>query len=245
MLYDTGDTHANQRKWLKEIHPVLKPGDIIIVNGDFGIGFWDGVYWSEEMFYDWIEEQSYTVLFCDGNHENHEKLNKYPVEIWNDGRVHKIRKNLIHLMRGEVYNIDGTTIFAFGGGYSIDKYRRTEGISWWPQELPSEEEYRNAEKNLERVGYQVDYIVTHTAPFESVYYLSKYRSLGIKGDVAEELPLTTFLDNVVAKVLYRHFYFGHFHVDLDICRNQHAVMNSIRELETGKVVRQWESYEDR
>lgn len=39
MIYVTGDTHGNQFKWLEQIDPILKEGDIIIVCGDFGIGF--------------------------------------------------------------------------------------------------------------------------------------------------------------------------------------------------------------
>ena len=39
MIYVTGDIHGNQFKWLEQIDPVLKEGDIIIVCGDFGIGF--------------------------------------------------------------------------------------------------------------------------------------------------------------------------------------------------------------
>lgn len=132
------------------------------------------------------------MLFIDGNHEDFDKLDSYPVETWCGGKVHKIRNNVIHLMHGEVYCIEGDTIFVMGGGYSIDKYRRTEGVSWWSQEMPSEEECRNALKNLEEVGNNVDYIITHTAPSETVYYLSTLRSLGIKNDVVEELPLTHF-----------------------------------------------------
>lgn len=60
------------------------------------------------MFYDFLEKQKYTVLFIDGNHEDFQKLYNYPVEIWNGGRVHKIRKNVIHLMRGEIYRLMGT-----------------------------------------------------------------------------------------------------------------------------------------
>jgi len=243
MLYDTGDTHANQEKWLKEIHPILHPGDIIIINGDFGVGFWNGRYWSEELFYDWISKQEYTVLFCDGNHENFNKLQSYPIEYWNGGKVHKLRHNLIHLMRGEIYIVEGCKIFAFGGGYSLDKYRRQENISWWPQEMPSEEEYFNAERNLEKNGYKVDYVITHTAPSESVFYLSKLQSLGIKNDVVEELPLTTFLDSIQEKLSYKHWFFGHFHVDLPIWRDQIAVLSAIREIETGRIVKQWENYE--
>lgn len=243
MIYDTGDIHANQYKWVEQIHPALSSGDILIVNGDFGIGFWNGRYWSEETFFDWISEQKYTVLFVDGNHENFNKLNDYPVELWNGGRVHKIRHNLIHLMRGEVYNIDGISVFAFGGGYSIDKYRRQENVSWWRQEMPSEEEYKNAEKNLQKVDYQVDYIITHTAPSESVYYLSVMQRLAVNKNVVEEQPLNTFLDHIRQQVTYKHWYFGHFHIDIELWRNQTAVLSLIRELETGRIVKQWNSYE--
>lgn len=243
MIYVTGDIHANQYKWVEQIHPALSSGDILIVNGDFGIGFWNGRYWSEETFFDWISEQEYTVLFVDGNHENFNKLNDYPVELWNGGRVHKIRHNLIHLMRGEVYNIDGISVFAFGGGYSIDKYRRQENVSWWRQEMPSEEEYKNAEKNLQKVDYQVDYIITHTAPSESVYYLSVMQRLAVNKNVVEEQPLNTFLDHIRQQVTYKHWYFGHFHIDIELWRNQTAVLSSIRELETGRIVKQWNSYE--
>ncbi|MGN1432829.1 MAG: metallophosphoesterase [Ruminococcus sp.] len=243
MIYNTGDIHANQHKWVEQIHPALSSGDILIVNGDFGIGFWNGRYWSEETFFDWISEQEYTVLFADGNHENFNKLNGYPVELWNGGKVHKIRHNLIHLMRGEVYNIDGIVVFVFGGGYSMDKYRRQENVSWWPQEMPSEEEYKNAENNLRKANYQVDYIITHTAPSDSLNYLSSIQSLGIKKDVIEELPLNIFLDDIQRRVTYKHWFFGHFHVDIEIWRNQTAVFNSIRELQTGKIVRRWDKYE--
>ena len=183
------------------------------------------------------------MLFIDGNHENFDKLNSYPVETWNGGKVHKLHHNLIYLMRGEIYVICGLKFFTFGGGYSLDKYRRQEGLSWWSQEMPSEDEYRNAEVNLQKVNYEVDYIITHTAPSESVYYLSTIRSLGIKNDVIEELPLTTFLDGIQQRVSYKHWYFGHFHVDVDLWRNQTAILSSVRELESGKVVRRWDTYE--
>ena len=183
------------------------------------------------------------MLFVDGNHENFEKLNSYPVEIWYGGKVHKIRPNVIHLMRGEIYDIEGNSIFVMGGGYSIDKCFRTEGVSWWPQEMPSEEEYHRAIINLDRVNNQVDYIITHTAPSETIYYLSTLRSLGIKNNVTEELSLTTFLDDIQRKIAYRHWYFGHLHVDIELWRNQTAVFSSVRELVSGKMIRKWMPYE--
>lgn len=243
MIYVVGDTHGNQYQWVEQIEPVLSPSDSILVCGDFGIGFWHGHHWSEEAFFDFLSEQDYTVLFVDGNHENFDKLNSYPVENWCGGKVHKVRNNVIHLMRGEVYHIAGNTIFVMGGGYSIDKYLRTEGISWWPQEMPSEEEYCNAMVNLEQIGNHVDYIITHTAPSETVYYLSTLRKFGIKNDVIQEQPLTNFLNEIQKTVSYKHWYFGHFHVDLELWRNQTAVLSTVRALETGKIIRQWNPYE--
>lgn len=155
------------------------------------------------------------MLFIDGNYENFDKLSRFPVETWCGGKVHKIRETVIHLMRGEVYCIEGNTVFVMGGGYSIDKYRRAEGVSWWPQEMPSEEEYHSALVNLDKVGNNIDYIITHTAPSETVYYLSTLRSLGVKNDVVQEQSLTSFLDEIRRKVTYKHWYFGHFHVDLE------------------------------
>ena len=154
MLYITGDTHGCIRKWKEQIHPVLKAEDTIIVAGDFGVGGWkdeEDASVTEEQFYDWISKQPYSVLFVDGNHENFDKLYAYPVEMWMGGNVHKLRPNLIHLMRGEVYEIDGKKIFTFGGGYSIDKAWRVEGRSWWPQEMPSEKEYENADAIWRRI----------------------------------------------------------------------------------------------
>lgn len=61
MIYITGDTHGNQFKWLEQIDHVLKEGDIIIVCGDFGIGFFQQKYTSEESFYDFINDS--LILF--------------------------------------------------------------------------------------------------------------------------------------------------------------------------------------
>lgn len=236
MLYITGDTHGDQEEWAQYIDPFLKPDDTLVIAGDFGVGFWDGRMWAEETFYDWLETRPYTVLFVDGNHENFDKLYSCPVSEWNGGRVHKLRSNVIHLMRGEIFRIEGRTIFVFGGGYSIDKPLRKEGFSWWPQELPSAEEYENAERNLARFDFRVDHIITHTAPQETLYYLTHMRSFGIRGDIPEDRELTTFLDTVRQRTAYTSWYFGHYHIDAEIWRGQTALLHAVRELASGKIV---------
>lgn len=242
MIYLTGDTHGDFEKWQNEIEPVLKQGDILIVCGDFGYCFSCKTDREEEAFFDTVAEKDITVLFIDGNHENFARLEAYPEDERFGGRVHVLRKNIFHLMRGEIFNIEGKTVFAFGGGYSLDKPWRTENISWWQREMPSGEEYDNAEAKLKNADYAVDYIITHTAPYESIYYLSTKRCFGIKGDVEEEMPLGTFLDTVQQRVSYKHWYFGHLHIDTDIWRSQTAVYNSLYELESGRLVSRWEEY---
>lgn len=82
MIFVTEDTHGNQYKWAEQIEPILSAADMILICGDFGVEFWNGRYWSEETFYDFLGEQGYTVLFIDGTHESFEKLYSYPVEMW-------------------------------------------------------------------------------------------------------------------------------------------------------------------
>ena len=236
MVYITGDTHGDQMMWDLCLTSFLKTGDTIIVAGDFGLGFFNGRYWSEDMFFDELEKLPYTVLFCDGNHENFDKLNKYDVSMWNGGRVHFIRKNIIHLVRGEIYDIEGEKIFVFGGGFSLDKDMRVPGRSWWPQEMPSEEDYKNASENLKRYDYNVDYILTHTAPADTVEYMS-HLGKGIKNTVIEEMPLTGYLRWVQETVQYKKWYFGHFHIDEELWRNQYALLDGIRDLHTGELVK--------
>ena len=235
MAFIIGDLHGSEREWTEGVDPLLRAGDTAIVTGDFGIGMMHGPM-SEDRFYDWIEQKPYTVLVVEGNHENFDRLNAYPISHWHGGRVHRIRRNIIHLMRGEIYEIEGKRVFAFGGGYSLDKALREPGVSWWPEELPSEEEYENARTHLREANRRVDYIITHTAPGESVFYLSRIPRYGVRSDVTEDARLTTFLDWVASETGYSKWYFGHYHVDAEIWGGQYAVLHNIREMETGRIV---------
>ena len=234
--YIIGDVHGDQVLWDACISPMLKSGDRAFVLGDFGVGFWNGRYWSEETFYDYLEQQPYMVCFVDGNHEDFNKLNSYPVESWHRGQVHQIRKNVIHLMRGEIFELEGKTIFTFGGGYSYDYARRAEGYDWWPQEMPSQEEYQHAYQNLEKHDWKVDYILTHTCPSETIAYM-RTMQIGVKDLVEGERELNLFLDYIRAETSYQKWYFGHFHVDRELWRNQYAVLDTVRDLHTGKIIR--------
>ena len=176
MIYITGDIHGDPFRLSTDIFPEQKEmtkDDYVIICGDFGIIWQQKKNIMEENLLDWLEKRPFTTLFVSGNHENFDRLNSYPVETWHGGKVHKLRPSVIHLMRGEIFEIDNRKIFAFGGASSHDikdgildvekdkekikewrkdpfKLFRINKVSWWKEELPTKEEMENGITNLKR-----------------------------------------------------------------------------------------------
>ena len=224
MIYITGDTHGRiDRICGNEALSALGEGDHLIVCGDFGFVFETRATMSFFAEYEdirRIEALPYTVLFIDGNHENFDRLNAYPEEMWNGGRVHRIGKNILHLMRGQVFEIEGKRIFTMGGAHSIDKHIRAEGVSWWRAEIPNESELAEARRNLDKYCNCVDLIITHTAPRTAI------AALGY--DVSEEeTDLIGFFDEVLENVSFERWCFGHFHTDRTINGKLFALYNYV------------------
>ena len=180
------------------------------------------------------EDKPYTICWVDGNHENFDLISQYPVENWNGGKVHIIRRDkqgkpkIIHLMRGQVFNIYGKKIFTFGGAYSVDKYMRTPGYSWWEREMPSDAEMEEGNKNLEANNYEVDYILTHTAPEDTMTLFHP--------SPEHEKRLNNYLEYVRENTKYKHWYMGHLHRDEDIWRHQSILWFDVRNLLTGETI---------
>ena len=231
MIYVTGDTHGKHDigKLSIEAFPqqeFLTRKDYVTIAGDFGMIFHGNT--AEKQMLDYLQEKNFTTLFVDGNHENFRLLNSYPVEEWNGGKVHKIRPNVIHLMRGQVFNIDGKHIFTFGGATSIDKYCRTEGISWWPEELPSKEEEDEGLDNLDKAGWNVDYVITHGCPSaEHTKILAKY---GWPNQTDYD-SLNKYLSVIKEKLSYQRWFCGHYHVD-DVCNGIEFLYDKIVKTES-------------
>ena len=229
MIYLTGDTHAEFRRFSNKAF-AASADDCVIICGDFG-GVWDG---SREQKYwlDWLAAKPWTTLFVDGNHENYDLLARYPVEKWKGGNVQFIRPNVIHLMRGQVFEIEGLRFFVMGGAASHDvssgilepddpdfylKRRRLDRaralyrinhLSWWKEELPSEEEYAAGLENLAKVNNAVDVILTHCAPGSVQDLLS--------GGLYARDRLTDYLDRIRERCAFRRWFFGHYHDEREI-----------------------------
>lgn len=226
MIYITGDLHApidisklNTKNF--PIQKILSKDDYIIVTGDCGI-VWDGskedLYWQK-----WLNDKNFTFLWIDGNHEGFHLLNQYPISQWHGGKVHFIQNSVIHLMRGQVFTINGLKFFTMGGATSIDKYRRIEGKSWWKEEMPSQEEYDEAMSNLDRHNWMVDYVITHDCSTR----IKEYSSVAT---IKEYNLLNKFFDMLEDDLKFKHWYFGHYHNDMVIDEKHTLVYNQIVKL---------------
>ena len=120
MVFLTGDTHGHidsQKLFdFAKIHKNLTKNDYMIILGDFGFIFYPNPDNAKEKYQlEELSELPYTILFIDGNHCNFDRLNSYPVETWNGGKIHRISDSIFHLMRGQVFNIQNKTFFTMSG----------------------------------------------------------------------------------------------------------------------------------
>lgn len=222
MIYITGDTHGlrdlskfQSKEFLKEIN---KKDNYVIITGDAGIT------WNQDTMKKCIEFYSKfdcKVLFIDGNNDNFDILDKLPISEYCGGKVHKIGENIYHLMRGEIFDIEGISFLAFGGADSWDSPRaypwtsRVEGTSWWERECPSKSEFENALSNLQTRNNKVDVILTHEGTSACAEYFGSCTR-----DVCNMLNM---IDN---KTDYKLWYFGHHHHDIQVDKNKKCMFNS-------------------
>lgn len=221
MIYVTGDTHADIDigKLSTPRFPQQKnltKNDYLIVCGDFGL-VWDGsrreMYWQA-----WLTGKNFTTLWVDGNHENYDILYEFPLIDKFGGKAREVAPDIFHLDRGQVLTIDGKKIFVMGGARSHDKIYRTEHISWWKEEMPSNEDMEKAVRALEANNWTVDYVLTHCAP----------RSVqSMIADWYENDPLVSFLERVRSDLNFKKWYFGHYHIDRQLNEQFVALYNKV------------------
>jgi len=247
MIFITGDTHGDFTRFNTHIFPEQKEmtkDDYVIVCGDFGI--WD-VSKRERYWLDWLNDKPFTTLFVTGNHSNYDLLNQYPVSEWNGGSVQYIRDTVIHLMRGQVFDIGGKRCLTMGGASSHDisdgilepddpDFRRKKRqldkrmalyrinhISWWKEELPCDAEYETARKNLDACGWRVDYIISHCCPSSIVDVIG--------GGLYQHDRLTDFFEEVKERCQFDYWFFGHYHDDRALMRKYILLYEQILQIE--------------
>lgn len=256
MVYITGDTHGDFLRFNTSTFPEQKQmnkNNYVIVCGDFG-GIWQQKCTAEEQYWlDWLEAKPFSLLFVDGNHENFDRLtsNEFEIVDFCGGKAQKIREGIYHLLRGQVYTIEGKSFFTFGGAASHDindgildpsafdsekafmkekrrwdmenRIFRVKNISWWPEELPNATEMEIGMKTLKDVNFEVDYVITHCLPHDVASVLS--------GCTFYSDRLTMYFNSLLYKgIRFEKWYCGHYHTDRIIMDKYHVLYKNIERL---------------
>lgn len=209
MVYITGDMHGDEtrlynRDWFK-----LTGKDTLIICGDFGY-LWGNTKLEKEMI-SYLGSRKFTVAFVDGTHDNLDLISRGRTTYWHGGMVHRISGNLLHLMRGQIFEIEGKSFFTFGGGESTDKDMRVENGLWWREEMPSPEEMAEGAAALDARNKKVDYIITHEPPS-----LVKSAMLLRYGETDRVNKLNGFFEEIDNMCEYKQWYFGSLHEDRQV-----------------------------
>ncbi|MBO5954924.1 MAG: metallophosphoesterase [Clostridia bacterium] len=225
-VFVCGDTHGllNVKKISRLVEKEkLTYDDYIIICGDAGI------VWSDETTVEFIkfyESLGINILFIDGNHENFNDLKKYPIETWCGGCTHRISEHIRYLCRSQVFDFLGRKILTLGGADSHDKEFREENVSWWRDESITKTDIEIAYDKLLEVGFEVDYILTHTP--SNVFAKSLYELFTQCGEGFPSYLQTKFnhnksgklLDDFEVDVKYKKWFCGHWHIDEQMGNSQ-------------------------
>lgn len=214
MIYLTGDTHrdfkriqffCSENKTSKE--------DIMVILGDAGINLClDG---RDQMLKEELRDNLPITLFCiHGNHEERPfNVSGYEELEWHGAKVYIDDKypNQVFAKDGEIYDFNGQKVLVIGGAYSVDKFYRLEnGLPWFESEQPSLEIKEHVIENLDKVGWKVDYVFSHTCPYNVMP-----RHLFLPGIDQRRVDNSTeewLMREVASKLEFKkRWYFGHYH----------------------------------
>lgn len=190
--------------------------DFIVCLGDTGI-LWNNSRKDRlnELVFNQLEATGATILVVAGNHDNILHWRKYPLVDFHEGQARQLRDSVFALEHGQIYEIENRTFFVMGGGYSIDKNRRIDGVTWWKEEMPSYAETKFAIDQLLAMNKQVDFILTHTCSHRTFDKIAEKFDMSHKHNDGEK-SLRGFFEWVEENVDFNEWHFGHFHEDWDV-----------------------------
>jgi hypothetical protein len=154
-----GDTHGNLGFTVAMLDAFRERDvELVVILGDFGFLWLPEKDGTEELdqLNARVEQNGQTLLFVDGNHEDHKALAKYPIA---DDGVAWLTSTIGHLPRGYRSTLkDGSVIAALGGANSIDFEHRVINESWWTEEGVTDDD-------LVALGNdRVDFLLAHDSP---------------------------------------------------------------------------------
>lgn len=229
MYYITGDTHGNLDRIITFCqNNNIDKKDTIIILGDVGLNYYEDSrskrakqYYSERICCD--------LLCIHGNHEkNPEYMKEMKEKEWKGGIVYYEEEfpTILYAKDGEIYDLDGKKAIALGGAYSVDKeYRLMMGWHWFADEQMAPEVMQRCEDTLDKVGWKVDYVLSHTVPLsaEPVEFFLK----GIDQSKVDK-TMEIWLETIKDRLQFERWYAGHYHCEVEKQGNIEIMFNSIK-----------------
>ena len=218
MIYLTGDTHGEFDRiedFCEEYETTTD--DVMVILGDAGINFYlDG---RDDELKERLSHLPITLLCIHGNHEERpDEIHGYAELPWRGGSVlcQPDYPNILFAWDGEVYDFGGKKAIAIGGAYSVDKlYRLANGLPWFPTEQPDAVIKNRVEQKLDQLGWQVDYVFSHTVPLHAI---PGHALLSSTDQSAVDRSTEEWLQEIEQKLDYESWYAGHYQVTENIGR---------------------------
>ena len=197
-----GDWHGNAR-WAQH---VIREAKVLLADeerpailhlGDFGI--WpgvDGVLYLNRVVGACLE-YGVDLRFIDGNHEDFTQLEDLRIR---EGQL------VNWLPRGYRWTWHDRTWLALGGGVSLDRACRTEGLDWWPQEEISDEQ----EAAVIADGH-ADVLISHDRPSGVIHTFPDRPSWWDQRDVDRSEQHEKRMQRIVDAVQPSYVIHGHLH----------------------------------
>lgn len=225
-VWITGDTHQYENDRFNTFiknNPDLDKSDIMIILGDCGY-YWDNEM-TEKQLRKKIAKYPFTMCTIKGNHENFSLINKLPKIEWFGAEVSYDMDNKFAILEnGKIYTIYDKTFWIMGGAHSIDKFKRREGISWWKDEIPTDDVLKEGISVLRKYN-KIDYILSHTTSLSNVaeLHLSPLPKMFQHENILEK-----YMENILHTTVFDKHYFAHFHLnkkldDKNMCLYQQIV----------------------
>ena len=213
MIFLTGDTHRDfdrVEEFCEENGTTVD--DVLIILGDAGINYY--LDRDDEVLKAYLSKLPITLFMLHGNHEEWPgEIGSYEETLWRGGIVYwePVYPNLLFAKDGEIYDFDGKKTVVIGGAYSVDKYYRLRrGLPWFETEQPDEGIREYVESQLDKAGWRVECVLTHTAPAS---YEPTWAFLPGLDQSLVDRTTEKWLDTIEKRLTYDAWYCGHYHVE--------------------------------
>ena len=220
LIWLTGDKHGQITPFSENSkYKKIKKNDTLIVCGDFGF-LWNKSK-QETKNLKWLTKRKYTIAFVDGSNDNYDIISEYPIEDWNGGKIRRISKNIVYLMRGELYDIENTKVLSFGGSFNDNN--SNEETYCLENAYPTKQQIDNVINNIKKVNGEIDLIITHEAPNSIKSCLCNNKD--------EHNTFTNILEEIRVHSNFKKWFFGKYHIDKIIPPKYYAVFEDLIKLE--------------